>query len=130
MTTVSTVTARSEEDRARFRAISAVFRSWIAQDAAQIRSAKAALRDAQRRGSPGAPGEQSSLARLRTSARARLLAYGLHRDMPLERMERGRTGLDQLVPFQLPGMVRRAGERAAEDAGLRLEHPMAPAPDT
>ena len=115
MTTAVTSTCRSAEERARFQSISAVFRSWIEQDAREIRRARAELRDLQRRGSASAPARQSRLAHRRDEARAHLLAYGLHRGVALERMERGRTGLDQL-PCRLPALIRRAAERAEEAA--------------
>jgi hypothetical protein len=101
--------------RAHHRAIAAAFRSRIAQDAAGIRIAKAELRVLQRQGSDLAPGRQSVLARRRDAARARLIAYGLHRGLSLQRIETGRTSLDQL-PTRLHGLIRDAAEQADREA--------------
>lgn len=114
MTTAQSPTPSLEADRAR-RAISAAFRVRIVAESDEIRSSRSELRELQRRGSDVAPGLQARLHRLRMAARARLLAYGLHRGMALERMERGRTGLDHL-PSSLPGLIRRAAEQAEQEA--------------
>jgi hypothetical protein len=115
MATVHPSTPSTDEDRARHRAISAAFRAQVVCDAREIRAARTELRQLQRYRSDLAPGRQSLLARCRDDARARLIAYGLHRGMALERMEGGRTSLDQL-PYRLPGLIRRAAEQAEREA--------------
>lgn len=107
----ATPDARHEDERHRFHAIKAAFRAAIAHDAIDLRAAKVDLRRLQRAGSGLAPSRQSALARRRMEARARLIAYGLHRGQPLERMEAGRTGLDQL-PWTIQGLVRHAAREA------------------
>lgn len=115
MATAQSLTPSLEADRARHRAISAAFRARIVAEGAEIRSTRSELRELQRRGSDVAAGLQSRLHRLRMDARARLLAYGLHRGVALERMERGRTSLDRL-PSSLPGLIRLAAEQARGEA--------------
>jgi hypothetical protein len=107
MATATTPDARLEDERHRFRAITAAFRGAIVRDAIEIRAAKADLRRLQRAGSGLAPSRQSQLVRRRMEARARLIAYGLHRGVPLERMEAGRADLDQL-PWTIQCLVREA----------------------
>jgi hypothetical protein len=115
MATAQPTTPHPQTDRARHRAISAAFRARIVSEAAEIRATRAELRRLQRQGSDLAPRLQSVLARRRDDARARLIAYGLHRGVALERMEGGRTGLDQL-PWRLPMLIRRAAEQAEQEA--------------
>jgi hypothetical protein len=105
----------ADVDRARRRAVSAAFRARIVGDTAEIRSIRSELRQLQRQRSDLAPGVQSVLAHRRDDARARLIAYGLHRGMALERMESGRTSLDQL-PCRLPMLIRWAAEQAEREA--------------
>jgi hypothetical protein len=115
MTVAQVPTLHQLDDHARHRELAAAFRSRIVRDAAEIRAAKTELRDLQRQGSDLAPRRQSALARRRDDARARLIAYGLHRGIALERMEAGRNSLDQL-PYRLPGLIRAAAELAERDA--------------
>jgi hypothetical protein len=107
---------------ARFHAIVGAYRTAIKRDAVEIRAAKAELRLLQREGSDEAPVRQSRLAWRRAEARARLIAYGIHRGVALERLEAGRARLDEL-PYPVPGLVRRAVEDAEAE-------PKAPAPDS
>jgi hypothetical protein len=115
MTTARSFTRRPEADHGRHHAISSVYRARIARDASEIRSIKAELRRLQRQVSAEAPGLQSALACRRDHARARLIAYGLHRGVALERMEAGRFSLDQL-PYRLPLLIRLAVEDAEREA--------------
>jgi len=111
MATATTPDARSEERRRRFRTISDAFRAAISHDAVEIRRAKMELRSLQREGSTLSPTRQSLLAKHRKVARARLIAYGLLRGMPLQRIEAGRTSLDQL-PFSVLALVRQITQEA------------------
>ena len=104
-----------DAERTRHRAITDAFRSRIVRDATEIRAAKIELHAHQRQGSNLAAALQSLLARRRDDARARLIAYGLHRGVALERMESGRTSLDDL-PCRLPGLIRHATELAEREA--------------
>jgi hypothetical protein len=115
MATAQPTTPLPEADPVRHRAISSAYRARIVAEAAEIRCMKGRLRELQRQGSDLAPGAQSALAHSRNEARARLIAYGLHRGMALERMEGGRTSLDQL-PWTVRMLVRGAAERAEREA--------------
>jgi len=112
MTTVTTPGVLTEDERSRFAAITARFRVAVVRDAVEIRSARAELRRSQREGSPLAPVMQSRLHHRRLRARARLIAYGLHRGVALERIERGRTSVDDL-PWNVRTLLPEAAREAA-----------------
>jgi hypothetical protein len=112
MTTATTPDVLSEDERSRFAVITSRFRAAIACDAVEIRSARVDLRARQREGSALAPVIQSRLHHRRVRARARLIAYGLHRGVALERIEHGRTTMDDL-PWHVRTLVPRVAREAA-----------------
>jgi hypothetical protein len=111
MTTVTIPNALSDDEHSRY-AITARFRAALACDAVEIRCAKVELRRRQREGSPLAPVLQSRLHHRRLQARARLIAYGLHRGVALERIEHGRTTVDDL-PWHVRTLLPAAAREAA-----------------
>lgn len=112
MTTVTSPDVLSENERSRFAAITARFRVALACDAVEIRNARVELRARQREGSPLAPVMQSRLHHRRLRARARLIAYALHRGVALERIEQGRATVDDL-PWHVRTLVPAVAREAA-----------------
>ena len=112
MTTATTPDVLSEDERSRLAVITSRFRAALACDSVEIRSARVELRARQREGSPLAPVIQSRLHRRRVRARARLIAYGLHRGVALERIEHGRTTVDDL-PWHVRTLVPEVAREAA-----------------
>jgi len=112
MTTRTTPDVLPEDEQSDFAVITAKFRVALAVDAVEIRSAKVAVRARQREGSPLAPVMQSRLHHRRLRARARLIAFGLHRGIALERIEHGRTTVDDL-PLHVRSLLPEVAQEAA-----------------